>query len=98
MLHSLGLRDKSYYSSIRPKADIYATVAGGAGTFRHQPFGRQKISAHLGDNNVAQMSRQICSHTPSALNAGAERRAIWPCLKVATWRRGRSDRGIQQIS
>ena len=26
------------------------------------------ISAHLGDNNVAQMSRQICSHTPSALN------------------------------
>ena len=30
-----------------------------------------KISAHFGDNNVAQMSRslngQICSHTPSAL-------------------------------
>ena len=40
-----------------------------------------KISAHFGDNNVAQMSRrlngQICSHTPSALNAGAKRRAIW---------------------
>ena len=34
-----------------------------------------KISAHFGDNNVAQMSRQICSHTPSALNAGAKRRA-----------------------
>ena len=36
-----------------------------------------KISAHFGDNNVAQMSRslnvQICSHTPSALNAGAKR-------------------------
>ena len=35
-----------------------------------------KISAHFGDN-VAQMSRrlngQICSHTPSALNAGAKR-------------------------
>ena len=36
-----------------------------------------KISALFGDNNVAQMSRrlngQICSHTPSALNAGAKR-------------------------
>ena len=32
-----------------------------------------KISAHSGDINVAQMSRQICSHTPSALNAGAKR-------------------------
>ena len=32
-----------------------------------------KLSAHFGDNNVAQMSRQICSHTPSALNAGAKR-------------------------
>ena len=32
-----------------------------------------KNSAHYGDNNVAQMSRQICSHTPSALNAGAKR-------------------------
>ena len=32
-----------------------------------------KTSAHFGDNNVAQMSRQICSHTPSALNAGAKR-------------------------
>ena len=31
-----------------------------------------KISAHFGDINVAQMSRQICSHTPSALNAGAK--------------------------
>ena len=27
----------------------------------------------------------------------AERRAIWPCLNVATWRRERSDRAIQQI-
>ena len=26
----------------------------------------------------------------------AERRAIWPCLNVATWRRERSDRDIQQ--
>ena len=26
-----------------------------------------------------------------------ERRAIWPCLNVATWRRERSDRAIQQI-
>ena len=32
-----------------------------------------KISAHFGDINAAQMSRQICSHTPSALNAGAKR-------------------------
>ena len=36
-----------------------------------------KIPAHFGDNNVAQMTRrlngQICSHTPSALNAGAKR-------------------------
>ena len=36
-----------------------------------------KISAHFGDKIVAQMSRrlngQICSHTPSALNAGAKR-------------------------
>ena len=27
----------------------------------------------------------------------AERRAIWTCLNVATWRRERSDRAIQQI-
>ena len=27
----------------------------------------------------------------------AERRAIWPCLNVATWRRERSDRAIKQI-
>ena len=27
----------------------------------------------------------------------AERRAIWQCLNVATWRRERSDRAIQQI-
>ena len=26
----------------------------------------------------------------------AERRAIWPCLNVATWQRERSDRAIQQ--
>ena len=45
-----------------------------------------KISAHFGDNNADQMSRQVCSHTPSALNAGAKRRATWPCLIVATWR------------
>ena len=36
-----------------------------------------KISAHFGDNNVAQMSDRLngqkCSHTPSALNAGAKR-------------------------
>ena len=56
------------------------------------------ISAHFGDNNVAQMSRQLCSHTPSALNEGAKRRAISPCLNVATWRRERSDRAIQQLS
>ena len=37
-------------------------------------------------------------HIPlvSVLNAGAKRRAIWPCLNVATWRRERSDRAIQQ--
>ena len=27
----------------------------------------------------------------------AERRAIWPCLNAATWRRERSDRALQQI-
>ena len=52
-------------------------LSSGAGTFRHQPFGRQKFQGHFGDKNVAQMSRrlngQICSHTPSALNAGAKR-------------------------
>ena len=32
-----------------------------------------KISAHFGDNNVAKTSHQICSHTHSALNAGAKR-------------------------
>ena len=26
-----------------------------------------------------------------------ERRSIWPCLNVATWRRERSDRVVQQI-
>ena len=31
-----------------------------------------KISAHFDDNNVAKMSRQICSHIPSTLNAGAK--------------------------
>ena len=50
-----------------------------------------KISALFDDNNVAQMSRQIRSHTHSALNAGAKRRAMWPCLNVATWRRERSN-------
>ena len=43
---------------------------------------------------------QLYSHTLSALNAGAKKsgaRAIWPCLNVATWRRERSDRTIQQI-
>ena len=49
-----------------------------------------KISAHVDDNNVAQMSRRlnghIYSHTPSALNAGVKR-----SLNVATWRRERSD-------
>ena len=27
----------------------------------------------------------------------AERRARWPCLNIATWRRERSDRALQQI-
>ena len=27
----------------------------------------------------------------------AERRAMWPCLNVATWRKERSDRAIQQV-
>ena len=81
------------------KTQIYLTISqqsDGAGTFRNQPFGRQKFPALFGDNNVAQMSRQICSHTSSALNAGPKRRAIWSCLNVATWQRERSDRAIQQ--
>ena len=28
----------------------------------------------------------------------AERRAIWLCLNVATWRRERSDRAIEQMA
>ena len=40
--------------------------------------------------------RDIGENTPNALNAKAERPAIWPCLNVATWRRERSDRAIQQ--
>ena len=48
------------------------------------------------------LRRQLCSHVPSALNAGAKRseakrRVTWPCLNVATWRRERSDQAIQQI-
>ena len=39
-----------------------------------------KTLAYFDDNNVALMSRrlngQICSHTPSALNAGAKRVAV----------------------
>ena len=47
---------------------------------------------------LASLSQQVgYIYTPSALNAGAERRAIWPCLNVATWRTERSDRAIQQI-
>ena len=33
----------------------------------------QVTGNHFGDKNVAQMSCQICSPTPSALNAGAKR-------------------------
>ena len=56
-----------------------------------------KIFAHFGDNN-AQMPRKYV-HIPQCPNcrSEAERRAIWPCLNVATWRRERSDLVIQQI-
>ena len=37
----------------------------------------------------------VITYTMS-LNAGAKRRAIWPCLNVATWGKERSDRAIQQ--
>ena len=48
------------------------------------------------DRNFYNVVRYV--HIPtSALNAGAKRRAIWPCLNVGTWRRERSDRAIQQI-
>ena len=53
------------------------SLSSGAGTFRHQQFGRQKFQ-------------------PISATIMAERRAIWPCLNVATWRRERSDRAIQQ--
>ena len=33
----------------------------------------------------------------NALNAGAEQRAIWPNLNVATWRKARRDHARQQI-
>ena len=39
---------------------------------------------------------QLCSHTRCPPNAEADRRAIWPCFNVATWRRERSDRTIQE--
>ena len=50
-----------------------------------------------GKMNLSISPSQLCSHTPSTLNAGTKRRAIWPCLNVATWRRERSDRAIQQM-
>ena len=50
------------------------------------------------DNVISILSHILLS----ALNAGAkrseaERRAIWPCFNVATWRKERSDRAIQHI-
>ena len=74
----------------------------GAGTFRHQPFGRQKFLPISATIMSLKCPVQYVHIPPSALNAGAkrseaERRAIWPCLNVATWRRKRSDRAIQQI-
>ena len=47
------------------------TTKRGQGHFVTSHLG-DKISAHFGDNNFAQMSHQICSHTPSALNAGTK--------------------------
>ena len=40
---------------------------------------------------------QLGSHISRALNARAERRAIWACINVATGRRERSNRAIQHI-
>ena len=58
---------------------------------------RNEVRSKILKMNFSISPSQLCSHTPSALNAGAKRRAIWPCLNVATWRRERSDRAIQQI-
>ena len=46
--------------------------------------------------NQGRLQLEAGSHTPSVLNAGAQR-AIWPCLNVGTWRRERSDRAIHRI-
>ena len=58
---------------------------------------RNEVRSKISKMNFSISPSQLCSHTPSSLNAGAKRRAIWPCLNVATWRRERSDRAIQQI-
>ena len=48
---------------------------------------RNEVRSKIFKMNFSISPSQLCSHTPSALNAGAKRRAIWPCLNVATWRR-----------
>ena len=69
--------EKLALSSVPGRADLRTNFRRGGRNVSSPAIWATKISAHFDDNNVAQMSRrlngQICSHTPSALNAGAKR-------------------------
>ena len=72
----------------------YLTTSAQAGTFRHQPFGRQKILP-ISATIMSHKCPIKYVHNPSALNAGAKRigvtchMAMPQCCYVATWRRER---------
>ena len=68
-IRSLQFDQKVRHLSFRPeKFDLFTAT-----NISSPAIWATKISAHFGDNNVIQLSRQICSHTPSVLNAGAKR-------------------------
>ena len=98
----MGYRKPWYgvpYFRCRPRVCVFSPQHG-AGTFRHQPFGRQKflpISATIMSPKcpIKYVHKPLVPKRQE--RSEAERRAIWPCLNVATWRRERNDRAIQQI-
>ena len=99
-LHSIGslqFDQKIRPLSFRPeKFDLFTATR----TVRHQRFGRQKflpISATIMSPKCPVKYARIPLVPQMQERSEAERRAIWPCLNVATWRRERSDRAIQQI-
>ena len=76
--YSWEKRLKNYFSS---------ECRRGAGTFRHQPFGRQKflpISATIMSPKCLVKYVHIPLVPSMQERSEAERRAIWPCLNVAT--------------